>query len=272
MTSLAAFQQDFLTLITCSDELEKPVTASRWELGISVYRNNYRSALMEAIGQTYERTAKWVGTDSFRQAAAHHLILNPPSGWTLDDVGEGFERTLHDLFPGDPEVSELAWLEWSMHYVFSAPDATPLTTDRFAELVAEFDDSDWQGLRLEFMPRLSTREVYYNLAGLWRDLEAQAEHDALERFHEPRSCHVVREGEQPVFFLAERGESVLINDLKAGKTFGEVCSDLSEVTSAEEATLRAGAALGRWLSMGLIRGIRSGQFIHASVGRVRQKG
>jgi hypothetical protein len=66
---------------------------------------------------------------------------------------------------------------------------------------------------------------------------------------------VVREGEQPVFFLTARRESMLIEAMRSGITFGEMCGDLAETMGMEEAALEAGACLGRWLSMGLIRGL-----------------
>src|SRR3546814_3597676 len=92
---------------------------------MSVYRGNYRSALVEAMRSTYERTEKWVGEAAFRRAAAHHLIAHPPSSWTIDDAGAGFDRTCAELFANDPEVAELAWLEWTMLEAFTAPDVAP---------------------------------------------------------------------------------------------------------------------------------------------------
>lgn len=256
MTRLGAFQDRFLARIADPEAQTPPDPDRRFEQGLSVYRNNYRAALIEALGQTFERTQRWIGETPFHQAAAHYLILNPPTGWTLDDVGRGFDQTLQDLFPDDPEVGELAWLEWSMHRVFTAPDAIPLGAQDLAALTAPFTEADWDGLQLDFMPRLSTRVVHHDLADLWRRLGSEQVDGALERLSEPRSCHVVREGEEPVFFLAPGPEAALIEVLRSGGTFGQVCQVLSERLGDEQAALEVGAMLGRWLSMGLLHAVR----------------
>ena len=67
-------------------------------------------------------------------------------------MGSGFDRTLAELFAKDPEVSKLAWIEWSMHRAFGAANAEPYTAGDFADATAGFDDKDWCTLGLEFVP------------------------------------------------------------------------------------------------------------------------
>lgn len=55
---------------------------------MDIYRNNYRSAPIDALENTYERTARLAGRDAFRQAAILHVIEHPPTSWTLDLLGE----------------------------------------------------------------------------------------------------------------------------------------------------------------------------------------
>jgi hypothetical protein len=258
MTGLAELQTAFLAQIR--DE-SLPLSAGwtdRAAAGMAIYRNNYRTALVDALRETYARTARWVGEDAFRQAAAHHLILHPPASWTLDAAGLGFDATLADLFPDDREVSELAWAEWAMLQVFGARDAVPLDAASFAAATAEFGEAEWDGLRLQFMPRLATRVITQDLPAIWQQLEA-ADVDFVPvdaPLAAPLACHIYREGEQPVFVSAPAFEYDALTAMLDGASFGAVCDLLAEQLGPEAAAPEAGAMLGRWLHQGLIERLK----------------
>ena len=262
MTALAAMQTAFLAQI-CDESVPLPAAWSdRAAAGMAIYRNNYRTALVDALRETYARTARWVGADAFRQAAAHHLILHPPSSWTLDAAGLGFDQTLADVFVQDPEVSELAWAEWAMLQVFGARDAVPLDAAGFAAATAGFGEADWDGLRLQFMPRLATRLITQDLPAIWQQLEAPLTQEDDAAFvpvdaplAAPLACHVYREGEQPVFVTAPAYECAALSATLDGASFGAGCELLAERLGPEAAAQEAGAMLGRWLHQGLIEAV-----------------
>jgi Putative DNA-binding domain len=262
MTGLAAAQTAFLARIQ-DDSLPLPAGwTDRAAAGMAIYRNNYRTALVDALRETYARTARWVGEDAFRQAAAHHLILHPPSSWTLDAAGLGFDQTLAEIFVQDPEVAELAWTEWAMLQVFGARDAVPMNAAGFAAATAGFGEAQWDGLRLQCMPRLATRLITQDLPAIWQQLEAAltAEEDTDfvpvdAPLAAPLACHVYREGEQPVFVTAPAYEYGALTAMLADASFGAVCELLAEQLGPEEAAQEAGAMLGRWLHHGLIEAV-----------------
>lgn len=180
MSALAARQSEFMASLL-DDACALPTGWSpRHAAGLDIYRNNYRTALVEALRSTFGRTEKLVGEASFARAAAHHLITCPPSSWTLDLAGESFAETCADLFTNDPEVGELALLEWSMHLAFVARDVTPLTADKFIEAVSKFADDDWAGLTLEFLPGLAVFEVRHDLKAIWSSLADDADAPLVE--------------------------------------------------------------------------------------------
>ena len=258
MTALAAMQTAFLAQIR-DESLPLPAGWNdRAAAGMAIYRNNYRTALVDALRETYARTARWVGADAFRQAAAHHLILHPPGSWTLDAAGLGFDQTLADVFVQDPEVSELAWAEWAMLQVFGARDAVPLDAAGFAAATAGYGEAEWDGLRLQLMPRLATRLITQDLPAIWQQLEA-ADADFVPvdaPLAAPLACHVYREGEQPVFVTAPAHEYAALSATLDGASFGAVCELLAEQLGSEAAAQEAGAMLGRWLHQGLIEGLK----------------
>lgn len=262
MTGLAELQTAFLAQIR-DESLPLPAAwPDRAAAGMAIYRNNYRTALVDALRESFARTARWVGEEAFRQAAAHHLILHPPGSWTLDAAGLGFDATLAELFPQDPEVAELAWAEWAMLQVFGARDALPLDAAGFGAATAAFDEAGWDGLRLNFMPRLATRMVMQDLPAIWQQLEASSatEEDAAfvpvdAPLAAPLACHVYREGEQPVFVIAPAHEFGALTAMLTGASFGAACDSLAEQLGPEEAAQEAGAMLGRWLHQGLIEAV-----------------
>lgn len=232
---------------------------ARQAAGMEVYRGNYRAALIEALRDTYEKTERWVGEEAFRAAAAHHVILHPPSSWTLDAAGAGFAETCADLFANDPEVAELAWLEWTMLKAFTALDCNPVDAAGFAEATAGFDEEQWAALKLEFAPGASTREVAHDLPAIWRALAQDALDYPDRLLAEPHALLVWREGERATFILREVEEGRAFTAMLAGMTFGELCQALPggdpSIEAAEAAAMRAGAMLGRWLNDGLIAGL-----------------
>ncbi len=253
--SLAQAQTAFMVQILDEDAPAPANWDARRAAGMEIYRNNYRSALVEALLATYERTARWVGEDAFRRAAAHHLIANPPSSWTLDHAGAGFEATCAELFTNNPEVAELAWLEWTMLDAFTAPDTTALDGAAFAEATAEFGDEDWGNLKIIFLPGAVARILEHDLRAIWQALGE----DELIRpefdLENPSGCLVWREGERPTFLKVDAEEVRVFQAMQNGATYGAMCDRLAEGLDPQEAAMRAGSMLGRWLNEGLVAAV-----------------
>ena len=257
MTTLAQRQAGFIALIHDEDRPLPTDFTARHAAGMEVYRNNYRTSLIDVILDTYPRTAKWVGEESFRQAAAHHLIVKPPSSWTLDDAGEGFDATLTELFAMDLEVSELAWVEWSMHRCFSATDAVPMTSEQFAGLASGFGEDEWLELRVRFMPQLATRLLSHDLPKIWKATDAETSEQFDYHLDRPIACHVYRDGESPVFITGEMGEAEAVRLMSEGATFADICEMIAEEKGPESAAAEAGSMLARLIGHGMIQGIET---------------
>ncbi|MEO1731510.1 MAG: DNA-binding domain-containing protein [Pseudomonadota bacterium] len=225
-------------------------------LGLSVYRGNYRNALMEALASTFERTGSYMGADAFRTARINHLIANPPSHWTIDAAGEGFDRTCAEMFPNNHEVAELAWLEWAMLELASAPDVTPLSAQDFAQASAEFGDAEWLGLGLAFQSRATSRLVTHDLTALWKSLGEAGEGVDLRGYETAQGCLVWREGERPTFIMVEADTARAFAAMLEGARYGDLIDLLAgpepDEAAIQSAAQRAGGMLGQWLNEGLV--------------------
>lgn len=230
-------------------------------VGLSVYRGNYRSALIGALESTFERTARYVGGEIFKQAAVHHAIAHPPSGWTIDDAGAGFDRICTELFGDNPEVAELAWLEWAMLEVSTTPDCVPLSAAEFEEASASFGDEDWMGLRFKFQPGFAVREVAHDLTGLWNALEEEGHAVPDPVLPNPRACLVWREGDRPTFILSDLAHVDAAASMQSGASYGDLigmlAGDNPDAQSIQGAAMRAGEMLGLWLSEGMVLGFKA---------------
>ena len=259
--TLAARQAAFMAQVLDEDAPLPAGWGDRHAAGMQVYRGNYRSSLVEALKNTYEKTERWVGEDAFRRAAAHHVIMHPPHSWTLDDAGAGFDATCAELFRNDTEVAELAWLEWAMLQAFTARDVTPLHPGRFAAQTAEFSEDHWANLRIEFLPGASAREVDHDLRTIWNALGEDDLVRPQSRVDEPCGILVWREGERSTFMMGSAEEARAFSALQSGVNYGELCMLLAGENptdkQAHDAAMRAGALLGRWLNEGLIAAIHA---------------
>lgn len=255
MTTLAEQQRQFLNAVLDADQPVPAGWTERHAAGLAIYRNNYRATLIEAMRATFARTARLVGSDAFHQAAAHHLIAHPPTGWTLDDVGAGFDRTCAELFRDDAEVAELAWLEWAMHRAFTARTMPALTGPGFAAACADFAEEDWAALGLVFAPAVAVMPVRHDLTALWPSLAHDDRPPAIVVLDAPRHALVWRDGEEPVFALVDADEGRALSALLDGARWGDACTRLAAAIGDAAASIEAGRMLRDWIDRGLVSGV-----------------
>lgn len=271
MNPLLRAQEEFLACVL--DETAPLPTG--WdavrEEGMAVYRNAYRARLVDVLRDTFERTARLVGDDAFRQAAAHHLITHPPAGWTIDLAGEGFPQTCGELFANDPDVPDVAWLEWAMHCAYTAADCEPLTVAGFADATADFEPEHWNALCLDLVPGTAMRPVTYDLVKLWETLADQSIEPQVDQLPNRGWVLLWREGERPVFVLIAEQEGAALAALQRGSTYGSVCADLAAEIGPNDAATAAGTMLRKWLELGVVKAVRTSNVMRGP-GAVRPLG
>lgn len=236
MTLLAA-QRAFVAEIAADDDLPSS------SLGMAIYRNAYRGRLADALAVSFERTRRWVGEEMFELAAAHYILTHPPQSWTLDAYGADFPEALAELFADDPEVAEMAWLEWHMQQAYAAPDRATLTGEALAAA-----QPDWEHLRLTPAAGVVWREVRHDLAALWHGLADPSDLAATD----PAILLVWRKDLSPHFRLLDPAEFAALEPLLAGTSFGEAANQIGEADLA-----RFGQWFAQWLSEGLFSAITS---------------
>jgi len=217
--------------------------------GLAVYHNAYSAQLIAGLKDSYERLWAWLGDDAFEAAARQHIILHAPTSWTLGDYGIGFAGTIDVLYPEDPEVAEIAALDWALRRAFDGPDASPFDPARLAEI-------DWDNAVIHFVPTLELIPVRTNCGAIWTAIAASEDVPAAQMLPEPAWVRVWRVDLQPHFATIERTEMDAIQLAASGLSFARLCDGLAKEIGVEEAVLAAGRYLASWLQDGLIADIQ----------------
>lgn len=243
--SLLALQREFHAHVIADDEAVLP-SALRYD----IYRNNYRTQLVDCLESIYEKTQRWVGEDAFNAASCHHILTRPPTSWTIDDYGSDFHLTLEQLFSKDPEVPELAWLEWAMQRAFAANDAEALDPDWLGSGILE--TVDWDSLCFGLAPGFQSRAVNADVVALWSALKDGEAHPDVVMRDAPATLIVWRKAHSPHFRLIDAAEDQVIGQIAARQSFAAICAVLSDEQGAEQAIPALGAMLVRWINDGLL--------------------
>ena len=235
---LAALQRDFRNRLTSGTPQRE---------GLGVYHNAYRVRLGDSLKETFERVFLWLGEDAFLRAARVHIENHPPRSWTLADYGADFPSTLAALYPDDPEVAELAWLDWALARAFDGPDA---------EIVAIPEGIDWEKAKLRPAPTLQLARIGTNAGAIWSALSAGEIPPAAARLPGNAALLVWRQGLVPCFRTIEMEEEAAIAMVRRGQSFGALCVMLVNRQGDKDGVARAGAYLAQWLADGLVIEVR----------------
>ena len=235
--TLQQLQGDFCAyLLDRSPAIESEITGD-----LGVYHHAYRAQLLNCLRDTFEKSWSWLGDEAFEAAAHAHIKAHPPSSWTLNFYGADFDRTLAELHPYDPEIAELAWLEWSLRRAFDGPDAGAPDPASLAEI-------DWDNAILHPVPTLKIGNVVSNCAAIWSALAEDGTPPPAERLPAPIAIRVWKQGLTPKFRSVDSREEQALRLILGGADFAELCAILD---SEQE----IGRCLGSWLQDGVIAAI-----------------
>ena len=217
--------------------------------GLAVYRHAYRAQLMACLRDTYEKTWSWLGDAAFDACARAYVETAPPSTWTLNEYGSGFSDALKQSYPEDPEVSELAWLDWTLRRAFDGPNGTPITS-------AELASVNWNNAVRYFLPTLTVGTVTSNAPAMWSALSEGAMPPPAERLPLVGAVRVWRANLSPKFRSIEDFERRALLLALAGTKFADLCALLVENDDLDVAAQRVGSLLASWIQDQLIMFVR----------------
>jgi hypothetical protein len=243
--SLLAMQRDMRAWLIQEDESAAARFGADVAPGLRVHQNNYRTQLVACLVETFACTRAWIGDAAFDAAVATHIDSVPPSSWTLDAYPRDLPVTLATLYPDDPEIAELAWLECALGEAFVTADADPLAA-------ADLGAVDWDSAVLRFTPTLDLGELATNAPAIWSALAHEEAPPAAEMLDAPGAILVWRNAQVSHFRAIDQVEHQALLWARSGISFAELCEAMVASWGEEEGIARAGALLGQWIADGLI--------------------
>lgn len=243
--TLLALQRDIRAWLVSDDAAAAERLGAGAAPGLRIYQNNYRAQLVACLDDSFQRTRDWIGGEAFHQAVIAHVDRVPPSSWTLDAYPRDFPATLAMLYPDDPEIAELAWLDYALGEAFVGADADPLRPEDAAAI-------DWGQAVLSFTPTLDLADLTTNATAIWAALSAGEVPPALEMLPQPGAILVWRQDHVARFRAIDGDEQQALLSARAGMPFAALCEELVEALGEAAGIAAAGGYLGCWLGDGLI--------------------
>lgn len=241
--TLLELQRDMRAYLVADDEYAAARLGAR--AGLSVYQNNYRAQLVACLESTFAHTRDWIGGEAFHEAVVTHIDRVPPSSWTLDAYPRDFPATLGLLYPDDPEVAELAWIDYALGEAFVAADAPALAPEVIPNI-------DWDRAILRFTPTLDLADLTTNATAIWSALADGEIPPDVTMLPETGAILVWRQDQVSKFRAIDRHERQALLSARAGMAFPALCEALVEALGEAEGVAAAGGYLGRWIGDGLI--------------------
>jgi hypothetical protein len=220
---------------------------------LGVYHHAYRARLVDALRDSFGHTARYLGDESFETAARGYLREHPSTQPNLRWFGRDFAGWLAEGWPDDPELGELAQLDWALRRAFDGEDAPPLD---LAALAAVPPDA-WDRALLRWHPSCERLYQRCNTLAIWHALDRDDTPPAPQRLAQPMPVLVWRFGLQPHFRSLAPFEAHAIGLLWNGLTFGAVCEALAQAFAGIDAVAETGLLLRRWIDEGLLAAIET---------------
>jgi hypothetical protein len=247
--NLAQWQQSFRGWLVTGSGENGCDFGERAAPGLEVYQNNYRTQLVNCLQVSYPHLLRWIGDEAFRQVAIRHIDAHPPYGWTLDSYGKDFGTTLQEIHPRNPDLLELAWIEWALSEAFVAMDAAPMSKEALGSV-------NWDEARLRLTPSLRHHVATTNADEVWSALleESGAVPDG-EMLDAPGGLVVWRRGFLSRLRRFDVHDYAALLGLLADSRFEAMCEKLVARLGEEPGVTRAGTLLAEWIDAGLIVGV-----------------
>ena len=246
LTGLAAVQRHFADRVLANalpPEMPEDLITGR----LPIYHHAYRARLAEVLADTYAKTYLYMGSDTFEAHARDYAVAHPPHTRSLNRYGEGLVGTLRAAYPDNPELHELAQLDWDLRTRFDGADQPVLGRDQAHAA------TDWTTRPAVLHPSALLRTVTTNVVSLWNAIDADAEVPEAVALPAPVGLLVWRKGFQPHFRTLDAAEARWMGDLYAGASVHDACTALLDSGLWDGDAAQLSAWLAQLLDDGLVR-------------------
>lgn len=187
---------------------------------LPIYHHAYRARLADVLADTYAKTFLYMGSDSFDVHARAFAVAHPPQTRSLNRYGEGLVEALRVQYPDNPELHELAQLDWDLRTRFDSADVPTLET-----AAAQASDT-WTTRPGVLHPSALLRTITTNVVGVWNAIHTDDDVPEAVALSAPATLLVWRKGHQPHFRTLDTAESAWVQAMHAGASVHDACAAL----------------------------------------------
>ncbi|WP_082522270.1 MULTISPECIES: MNIO family bufferin maturase [Acidovorax] len=187
---------------------------------LPIYHHAYRARLAEVLADTYAKTFLYMGSDSFDVHARAFAVAHPPQTRSLNRYGEGLVEALRVQYPDNPELHELAQLDWDLRTRFDSADVPTLETAAAQASVT------WTTRPGVLHPSALLRTITTNVVGVWKAIHTDDDVPEAVALSAPATLLVWRKGHQPHFRTLDTAESAWVQAMHAGASVHDACAAL----------------------------------------------
>jgi hypothetical protein len=205
---------------------------------MAIYRSAYWLRQERVLADTFPRVAAIVGAERFHRLVADYLTRYPSERPAIEWIGRHFPEALGSCHDIPACLRDLARLEWARLEVLLAPATTVFCVDELRSL-------DFSEARAQLCPSVRVLELSQWVLQAWREPAACG---AASESAERAGCLVWRRGHAASHRSLDQSEYEALELLRAGHTFGQICSVFAEPGAAE----KAARCIGRWFRDGLL--------------------
>ena len=215
---------------------------------LHIYHHAYRMRLLDTLRDSYGHTLLYLGDGAFNSAALAYIESHGSTLPSLRWYGADFPAFLHMQLAEEPEVAELARLDWTLRHAFDGPDATPLTLNDMAALAP----AAWASVGFVLHPTTVRLQLHFNTLALWQAVNQEQDAPPATPLAQAGELLVWRRGHQPHFRSLSALEATALAQLQAGASFAQMCGTLAETFPDQATAAEAGVLLRRWVEEELL--------------------
>jgi uncharacterized protein (UPF0276 family) len=216
---------------------------------MGIYHRAYRLRLCEVLRDSFAKTSAYMG-ELFDQHASEFAVAQPPALRNLGRYGASLPAFLQQTYPDNPELAELAQLDWDLRSRFDGTDVLAATLDA----LQPNDEGNIPCLTMSspLHPSVVLRNSQSNAIKLWRAIDDDTEVPEVQLDDSGAGLVVWRWDLQPHFMRLDAAQYRFMQALAEGSSIHDASQNFAdtEVLPTPEVL---GAWLQSWLSQGLLR-------------------
>lgn len=229
-------------------QLIRPPALGDVQQRLGVYHHAFRARLAEVLADTFSKTYLFIGSDRFERDAMAFGVQHPPLSRSLGRYGEDLPQWFAQRYPGNPELHELAALDFTLRACFDGADIPALD----AATAAADAEQAWLTAERPLQPGLRLLDVTTNVVQLWKAIDAEQDVPPAVTLPLPAALAVWRKEHQPHFRTLEPQEALFLRKLASGCSIAQAIEVLQAADQLDDPSVLS-AWLAQWWSEGLMR-------------------